>query len=216
MEFEAVVFDFDGLMIESEVIALRVWKEVVAAFNGDMDDGVNRLLIGKTPEAGVQIVRDTLALPIQTEELKQIYWDRRITRMCEEAEPVDGLEELIGLMLINNVRLGVASNSPVDYVEQVLKAIQLRRYMESVVGSDQVQVGKPAPDVYIEAARRLGVPPGSILALEDSPTGVSAAIQAGMTCYAIPNPGLVAEDFSKAHKCFASMVDLYTHFLNMM
>jgi len=209
MKFEAVIFDFDGLMIESERVALRIWKSVVAELGGEMDDEANRLLIGKAPTAGVTIVRDLFDLPIETEELRQIYWTRRTEQMCKEAEPVDGLEEFIHFLMGKNIRLGVASNSPTAYVEQVLAAIRLRDQMGCVIGSDQVNTGKPAPDVYLAAALALGIKYGVCLAIEDSPIGVNAAVRAGMTCYAIPNLDLGGEDFSQAHRIFESIPSLH-------
>lgn len=209
MQFEAVIFDFDGLMIESERIALRVWKEVVAALGSHMEDEVNRLLIGKSPDTGVAIVRDHLQLTIPKEELRDMYWEQRTTEMCLEAEPVNDLEALIQYLSEADIRLGVASNSPTFYVERVLEAIQLRGYFECVVGSDQAKQAKPAPDIYLETAKRLRIDPGKILALEDSPTGIEAAVQAGMTCYAIPNPDLFGEDFNLAHQVFPSMSTLH-------
>jgi HAD superfamily hydrolase (TIGR01509 family) len=209
MKFEAVIFDFDGLMIESERVALRVWKEVVAALGSEMGDDVNQRLIGKEPNTGATIVRDVLELSIGVEELQKIYWKRRTVQMCQEAMPVDGLQELIHFLKGKNTRVGVASNSPSAYLERVLSAIRLRDQIDCVVGSDQVSAGKPAPDVYLATALVLGVKPGSCLALEDSPTGVTAAVQAGMICYAIPNPDLRGEDFSQAHQVFDSLQSMF-------
>lgn len=214
MVYQALLFDFDGLMIESETIALRVWQEVVSSLGSVMDDEMNRLLIGKAPGAGATIVRDILDLPIEASDLQQIYWAQRTERMCKEAAPVAGLTELIAYLLEERKQIGVASNSPTTYVEQVLSAINLRQPMGCIVGSDQVGSGKPAPDVYLEAARRLGVAPGEIIVLEDSPTGVLAAIRAGMTCYAIPNPDLLGENFDDAHRVFNSMPALHRHLQN--
>jgi HAD superfamily hydrolase (TIGR01509 family) len=211
MQIEAVVFDFDGLMIESERIALRVWKEVVAALGRDMDDEVNVLIIGKAPDVAATIVKHHLELSISSEDLRNTYWEQRTIEMCEEAQAVDGLEALINYLIERDLPLGVASNSPSPYVERVLEAIQLRKYIECVVGSDQVQSGKPAPDVYLEAADQLGIRPEATLALEDSPTGVAAAIRAGMTCFAIPNHELVGEDFSMAQMLFNSMPELHEY-----
>lgn len=209
MKFEAVVFDFDGLMIESESIALRVWKQVTANFGGDMEDALNLLIIGKSPDTAARIVQQQLGISVSPDELKRTYWQQRTVAMSQEAKPVDGLEDLIQELVGNNIRLAVASNSPSQYLERVLEAIQLRSYMECVVSSDQVHAGKPAPDVYLRALRLLASQPGESLALEDSPTGVQAAVQAGMTCYAIPNPDLEGEDFSQAHRQFGSMLELH-------
>jgi sugar-phosphatase len=216
MDYFAVIFDFDGLMIESEKIALRVWKEVVATFGVDMKDDVNQLLIGKSPEVAVNTIRDLYNLPMDASALQEVYWQRRTDQMCKESVPVEGLLSLIEFLVERKIRLGVASNSPTNYVEQVLLAIQLNEMMECIVGSDQVSAAKPAPDVYLEAAKRLGIEPAKIIALEDSPTGVTAAIKAGMTCYAIPNEDLLEEDFSEAHLRFDSMVDLHNHLKNVL
>lgn len=210
MKFEAVVFDFDGLMIESESIALRVWKQVTADFGGAMEDALNLLIIGKSPDAAARIVQQQLGISVSPDELKRTYWQQRTVAMSQEAKPVEGLEDLIQELVGKNIRLAVASNSPSQYLERVLEAIQLRSYMECVVSSDQVHAGKPAPDVYLSALRLLASQPGESLALEDSPTGVQAAVQAGMTCYAIPNPDLGGEDFSQAHRQFGSMPELHT------
>lgn len=216
MKFEAVIFDFDGLMIESEKIALRVWKQLVAAQGSAMSDELNRHLIGKSPDVGAAIVRDQLGLSISPGALRQTYWEQRTTQMCSEVKAVDGLESLMMYLLDQDVRLGIASNSPTTYVERVLEAIQLRRCLLCVVGSDQVKSGKPAPDVYLEAASQLGIRPEVSLALEDSPTGVVAAIQAGMTCFAIPNHELVEEDFSRAHMRFNSMPELHEYLKDIL
>jgi beta-phosphoglucomutase-like phosphatase (HAD superfamily) len=216
MKFQALIFDFDGLMIESETIALRVWKEVVASLGSEMEEGINRLLIGKSPSAGAAIVKQVLNLSIDASELQRIYWEERTIQMCREATPVDGLEALVLYLLELGMRLAVASNSPTNYLRQVLQAIDLDHYFEVVVGSDQVPAGKPAPDVYLETARRLDIHAASTLALEDSPDGIAAAIAAGMTCYAIPNPGLAGGDFSQAHQQFGSMEALHSHLLRTL
>ena len=208
MLFKAVIFDFDGLMIDSERIALRVWQELTATHGRDMTDEINRLLIGKAPDVGAVIVRDALDLPIPPEVLRKTYWELRTARMCLEAQPAEGLEALLRYLDSCHIRLGVASNSSTSYVIQVLEALGMRSWFGTVIGSDQVQRGKPEPDVYLETARLLGCKPDETLALEDSPTGVMAAVRAGMICYAIPNPNLEGEDFSQADALFPSLSGL--------
>lgn len=211
MIFKSVIFDFDGLMIDSERIALRVWQELTATLGRDMTDDINRLLIGKAPDVGAAIVRDELDLPIPPEVLRKTYWKMRTARMCLEAQPAEGLEALLRYLDSCHIRLGVASNSSTSYVVQVLEALGMRSWFGTVIGSDQVRRGKPEPDVYLETARLLGCKPDETLALEDSPTGVMAAVQAGMTCYAIPNPDLIGQDFSMADMRFNSILELHEH-----
>lgn len=214
MRFQAVIFDFDGLMIDSEGIALRVWQELAAVYGREMTNEINHHLIGKAPDVGATLVRNQLGLSISPEDLRQTYWEMRTIRMCIEAQPAEGLETLIQYLDGRHLHLGVASNSPTDYVVQVLEAIKLRSWFGTVIGSDQVAHGKPEPDVYLQTARLMGCKPDETLAIEDSPTGVTAAVQAGMTCYAIPNPELIGQDFSMAHMKFNSISELHEHLAN--
>jgi HAD superfamily hydrolase (TIGR01509 family) len=211
MQFKAVIFDLDGLMIDSEGIAFRVWQQLVAGFGVDMTEHLYRQVIGKTPQVGARFLRDQLDLSIDAEVLRQTYWELRTEVMCAEAEPSEGLVDLILSLLERRLRLGVASNSPTDYVETVLQALGLRSRFRSVMGSDLVGRGKPAPDVYLAVAAALEVAPEACLAIEDSPTGVTAAIEAGMTCYAVPNHELHGLDFSMADMLFPSLSALREH-----
>lgn len=211
MQVKAVIFDFDGLMVESEGIAYRVWRQVVAEYGSEMSAEFYRKFIGTTPEETVVEICESLGLPISPQELQQRYWDQRTETMCVEARAVDGLVALIDDLRQRRLPVGVASNSPTSYVERVLEALQLRKKILTVIGSDQVKQGKPAPDVYLATAEALTVDPGDIVAIEDSPTGIRSAIHAGMTCYTIPNRQLADEDFSQAHQIFRSMSALHAH-----
>lgn len=211
MQFEAVIFDFDGLMIDSEEIAFHVWQQFVAGFGVEMTENLYRQVIGKAPRVGARFLRDQLGLSVDSEVLRQNYWELRTEVMCAEAKPLEGLEELIVSLLERRLLLGVASNSPTGYVEKVLQSLGLRTRFGSVMGSDLVISGKPAPDVYLAVAAAMEVPPEVCLAIEDSPTGVTAAIQAGMTCYAVPNQELREQDFSMAAMVFPSLSALHKH-----
>jgi HAD superfamily hydrolase (TIGR01509 family) len=208
MQFKAVIFDFDGLMIDSEPIAFRVWQQLFIGSGVEMTENLYRQIIGKAPLVGARFLRDQLSLPIDPEELCQTYWELRTEVMCAEAEPSEGLVDLILSLVERELLLGVASNSPTGYVEKVIQALGLRNRFGSVKGSDLVGQGKPAPDVYLAVAASLEVAPKMCLAIEDSPTGVTAAIQAGMTCYAVPNHELRALDFSMADMLFPSLSTL--------
>jgi HAD superfamily hydrolase (TIGR01509 family) len=211
MQFKAAIFDLDGLMIDSEGIAFRVWQQLVAGFGVEMTENLYRQIIGKAPGVGARFLRDQLGLSIDPEVLRQTYWELRTEVICAEAEPLEGLVSLIQSLLQRRMLLGVASNSPTGYVEKILQALSLRTRFSSVMGSDLVGHGKPAPDVYLAVAAALEVAPEACLAIEDSPTGVTAAIEAGMTCYAVPNHELRALDFSMADMLFPSLTALHEH-----
>ena len=205
---KAVIFDFDGLMIESESIGYQVWRQVVAELGSEMSEALYREFIGKTPEATIDLVCETLGLSISPWDLHKRYWSQRTETMCVEARAEEGLVTLIEDLHQHQVPLGVASNSPTDYVERVLDALQLRHRFQSVIGSDQVAEGKPAPDVYLATAAALTVDPQDCLAIEDSPTGLQAALNAGMRCFVVPNENLEEEDFSGAESRFNSLSEV--------
>ncbi len=205
---KAVIFDFDGLMIESESIGYQVWRQVVVEFGGEMSEAFYREVIGKTPEATIDLVCETLGLSISPQDLSERYWSQRTETMCVEPRAVEGLITLIEDLHQHQVPLGVASNSPTDYVERVLEALQLRQRFQAVIGSDQVTEGKPAPNVYLATAAALTVDPQDCLAIEDSPTGLQAAVNAGMRCLVVPNENLEGEDFSGAEGRYNSLSEV--------
>jgi beta-phosphoglucomutase-like phosphatase (HAD superfamily) len=93
-------------------------------------------------------------------------------------------------------------------VALALRALAIESFFQAIATGDEVARGKPAPDVYLLAAARLGVPPARCLALEDAPLGVAAARAAGMVCVAVPNPRVVLRHFSEAHRIFLSLEDV--------
>ena len=205
---KAVIFDFDGLMIESESIAYQVWRQVVAEFGSEMSEAFYREVIGKTPKTTIDLVCKKLGLSISPQDLSERYWSQRTETMCVEARAVEGLINLIEDLHQHQIPLGVASNSPTDYVERVLEALQLRQMFQVAIGSDQVPEGKPAPDVYLATAAALTVDPQDCLAIEDSPTGLQAAVNAGMRCLVVPNENLEGEDFSGAEGRYNSLSEV--------
>jgi len=131
----------------------------------------------------------------------------RLDIITIEAEPVEGLEYLVEYLIERDVKIGVGSNSPSNYVEAALTAIHLRQRFPCVVAVDHVEQGKPAPDIYLEVARCLSVDPAQCLVIEDSPSGVKAAIAAGMFCVVIPNHSTIFSikhiliSTNKSHSC---------------
>lgn len=205
MKWSAVLFDMDGVMIDSEPIALDVWRALAADHGRDVSAELYRHVIGETPQFGVRYLRSALELPINEEELLEEYWTRRTDQMCEKIEPVGGLVDLLELLREQAVPLAVASNSPCHYILAVLHSLGLDGYFECIRSSEDVDNGKPSPDVYDSALKCLQVEADKSLALEDSPAGVAAAKAAGLTCYAVPNDDMSGADFSAADRIFDSL-----------
>jgi HAD superfamily hydrolase (TIGR01509 family) len=211
MNLSAVIFDMDGLMIDSEPIALEVWRRLAGEYGREVSAELYSQVIGETPMFGVRHLRAALDLPMEDNELLEEYWTRRTRLMCREVKPTEGLRELLDLLAENSVPMAVASNSPCDYVVAVLEALDLDRYFQCVRSSEDVAEGKPAPDVYLSVLDCLGLEPEKALVLEDSPAGIAAAKAAGLRCYAVPNDDMPGADFSSANRVFESLVGVVEH-----
>jgi beta-phosphoglucomutase-like phosphatase (HAD superfamily) len=122
--------------------------------------------------------------------------------------PMRGFVELMGWLTTHDLRRGLASTSSRDWVDRVVDGLAVRHHFHALVAGDEVSVRKPAPDVYLRAADRLGVPPEACLALEDSAPGVASARAAGMRCIAVPNRITSYQDLSAAHRQVAHLGEI--------
>lgn len=205
---KAVIFDLDGLMIESESIAYQIWCEVLSQYGKNFTEDIYHHLIGREPLESVDYLIQVLDLPLAPQELLEIYWSERTERMRREVSPMPGLIDLMQFLTDRGLVLGVASNSPSRYVLEVLEAIGLSQFFGCVRSREDVVQGKPAADVYLAAAACLEVDHKHCLALEDSPIGLQAALNAGMRCIVVPNEDLEGEDFSGAEGRYNSLSEV--------
>jgi HAD superfamily hydrolase (TIGR01509 family) len=205
---KAVIFDFDGLMVESESIAYQVWCEVLGSYGKTFTEDMYHTMIGDEPLNSVNYLIERLDLPIDPQDLLEVYWSQRTERVCREIAPAPGLLDLLNMLKERALKLAVASNSPSNYVHAVLEAIDLTDKFSCIRCREDVSRGKPAPDVYLAAATCLEVEPGRCLVLEDSPIGLEAALNAGMRCIVVPNENLGIVDYSGAAARFTSLKTL--------
>lgn len=208
----AVVLDLDGVMVDSETIALEMWHEFLALYGTALSETEYRQMVGMEPKETAIFVQERTGIQVSVEEILDDHRTRVMEAVGRDAKPVPGLEDFIRETRLRNLPVGVASNSSTIYVDQVLRAIGLREVFDCVVTSDQVQHAKPAPDIYLTAAASLEIPPERCLAIEDSPIGMRSALSAGMRCVVIPNHHLDGADFSGAYAMFASFPALLREF----
>jgi HAD superfamily hydrolase (TIGR01509 family) len=203
--FRAVVFDMDGVLLDTEPCWHRAETELLRRHGGPTDFDPFATT-GWSMDATIELYAGWLRLepadwPALQAELMEIVRDEYTTSM--EHRP--GARELVD-RLRGVVPLAVASNTDHDLVTFALASTGLLDAFETVVTADQVDRGKPAPDVYLEACRRLGVAPSEAIALEDSESGVASAKAAGMTVVAIPQWAVV--DVSAADHVIDSLEEL--------
>lgn len=184
--FQAVVFDLDGVLAESEHLWEENWISHAAASGYAWLPADTATVQGMSvPEWSGYMAERLGGAP---EGIAEAVIDGMIAALHGgRVALLPGAPEMVATAA-KRVPIAVASSAPRRLIEAVLEATGLRPYFTALVSSEEVPRGKPAPDVYLEAARRLGVPAASCLGIEDSSNGIRAAAAAGMTVIAIPNP----------------------------
>jgi len=179
--YSAVIFDLDGTLIDSEWNFFDAYTEACAKYGKVYTKELHAYQLGiAAPECAAHIV-NTLELPVSPEEFAAEF--EVIRQRIFSSRPIvarEGVRELVIALHEAGVRLGVATASGEEYRNAALEAIGIKQYFSSFVSADQVQHGKPSPDIYLKVAELLGVEPSKALAVEDGPAGVESARNAGM------------------------------------
>jgi HAD superfamily hydrolase (TIGR01509 family) len=206
---DAVIFDLDGVLLDSESAWLAVKRDVVDEWGGRWKDEATRAMLGMSAPEWSAYMRDDLAVERAAEEI-----DAEVVKRLLEGYRA-GLPLLPGAVeaverLARRWPLGLASSSNLEVIDVVMDAGGLGRHFRTWVSSEEVGRGKPAPDVFLEAARRMEVDPGACAAVEDSHNGILAAAAAGMAVLALPNhefaPG--EEALARASSVLGSLDEL--------
>jgi HAD superfamily hydrolase (TIGR01509 family) len=206
--YRAVIFDMDGLLLDTETLWHEAETELFAQHGAEFTWDDKMAVIGTNYAFTANYFADRLGLgreegPALVNEMTRLMHER--VRRQVDARP--GAIELVErLRRLDGIGLGLASNSPRFLVDDALATAGLTDAFEVTVSSDDVEHSKPAPDIYLLACERLGVDPADALALEDSPSGIAAAKAAGLTCIAVPQ--FAETDVAAADRVVDSLEDL--------
>ena len=183
----AVIFDLDGVLLDSEQAWDQARRDLVAETGGRWTDTATRDMMGMSSKEWPVYVRDELQVPLSADEINAEVVRRMIEGYRIALPLLPGARQAVERLAA--VRpLGLASSSNREVIDAVLDAMGVDHLFEVTVSSEEVGRGKPAPDVWLEAARRLDTAPGDCVAIEDSENGIKSAHAAGMRVFAIPNP----------------------------
>lgn len=210
-KIKAVLFDMDGLMIDSEPLHLQAFNRVLEKYGKHLTEEENKeRYIGLSDEDEALDMVDRFRLPISAEEVvrqKQIIFMQLLkSQIVAQA----GLINLLKNLKQNGYKTAIASSSGLDEIKTVISGLGIDSYIDAYCSAEEVKNGKPAPDVYLLAAKKVGVDPSECLVLEDAPKGVQAGKAAGMTVFAIPSQYTKGEDFSQANKVLNSLSEVFT------
>jgi HAD superfamily hydrolase (TIGR01509 family) len=183
---EAVVFDLDGVILDTEELWDEIREGLARERGGSWSNHAQADMMGMSSPEWSRYMHDVVGLAESPEEINREVVRRMLERYRERLPLIDGAVEAVR-RIAARWRLGLASSSNREIIDGALDAAGLASLFDVTVSSEEVGRGKPAPDVYLEAARRLGMTPGMCAAVEDSANGIRSAHAAGMRVIAIPN-----------------------------
>jgi HAD superfamily hydrolase (TIGR01509 family) len=184
---EAIVFDMDGVLIDSEPVWERVRRKFVADHGGRWAEDAQDRMMGMSTAEWSAYMSEDFGLRLPPAQVAELVIAAMAAEYQAHLPLLPGAVEAVR-SLSARWPLAVASSAPKSLIEAVLDASALRPAFAAAVSSEEVSRGKPAPDVYLEATRRLGVPPAASAAVEDSTNGLRSAAAAGLTVIAVPRP----------------------------
>jgi HAD superfamily hydrolase (TIGR01509 family) len=201
----AVIFDMDGVLVDSEPLHLRATQAALGARGPSYTERDNRAFFGVTDEEMLRVLRILFDLAESTAALVEVRTRHLLALIRREAQSLPGVPLVPRWVRDAGFPVALASASPRPIIEAVLQTVGLDGCFGAIVSGDEVARGKPAPDGFLMAARRLGVDPSGCLVVEDSRNGVLAGKAAGMVVAAVPCPATSHEDFSVADLVLQSL-----------
>jgi beta-phosphoglucomutase len=187
----------DGLMIDSERLYFAAEREMAAAFGKEIHDEQLWPLMGRKPIESLRLLRGVLGIETPAEELLE--WRNRLMleKMGRDLGAMPGLFEILEAFY-GRLKLAVGTGAQQEFLDFALDTLHIRDYFAVLQTADGLDRGKPDPEIYLIACRRLGLPPGECIVLEDAHNGVLAGKAAGCQVIAIPNDYTRGQDFTEA------------------
>ncbi len=196
---KAVIFDMDGVIIDSEPLHARAAILALKQYHVDISIEYCSQFIGSTTYYMCQRMVEEFSLSITPEELLQANMDWKEALRTKEGYPaVPYVIDTIQNLHSHGVKLYIASSSPAADIEYVMSSLHIRDYFTGYISGTQLEHPKPAPDIFLAAAKQLGLRPDECIVIEDSTNGVKAALAAGMTCIGLVNPNSGKQELGKA------------------
>jgi HAD superfamily hydrolase (TIGR01509 family) len=210
--FRALILDMDGVMLDTEIVEFRAWQRAAQDFGWSISDDEYLPLIGKTDgDAWAALTAVWEARPAPLGDLHAIREAAADYVSAEKPAVKEGLLDLLDWAHREEVPVAVGSSSARETIVARLQQAELREALDVIVGGDEVAHGKPAPDIFLLAAKRLGCEPPACVVIEDSDHGINAAYAAGMTPFLVPDssiPRAVPPDIrAKAYKTCESLTE---------
>ncbi|MEB3231348.1 MAG: HAD-IA family hydrolase [Leptolyngbyaceae bacterium] len=209
MSIKYIIYDCDGLLLNTEDLHVRVNRAIASRYGKTFTRSIHHTMLGRPAHQSMQILIDHLQLPLSVEAY-MAERDRLITDLYPASQPLPGTKELTLQLYQQGIPQAIATSSSASRFQQKMSRHQewLALFDCVVTGDDPaIAHGKPAPDIFLLTAERLGAQPQQCLVFEDSPAGILAGKRAGMTVVAVPDPTMDRELFKQADQILLSLLD---------
>lgn len=184
-EFDAILFDMDGTLIDSMWMWEAIDVEYLGSFGKELPEDLQKCIEGMSFSETAEYIKERFQIPDSTDQMKAQWNQMACEKYRHEVPYKKGAEDFLKKCKEEGIRLGVATSNSRELVEVAAEALGMYGYFDEILTACEVKKGKPAPDVYLEVAKRLGVAPEKCLVFEDVLAGVMAGKNAGMTVCAI-------------------------------
>jgi HAD superfamily hydrolase (TIGR01509 family) len=201
----AVLFDFDGLLADSEPLQKAAWRRYLAQHDRTLEQALIDRSFGLRLVESATLIRDELRLPFSVAEIMAARDGLFLASLPGALQPMPGAAETVAAVRQFGLRTALATSGHRRYIDLALHELQLTHAFDAIVTGDVVARGKPAPDIFLRAAELLDVAPAACVVVEDAPNGIAAARAAGMLAVAIPNQMTRNLDLSQAHLVCGSL-----------
>ncbi len=204
----AVIFDMDGVLVDSEPLGMEAMRRVMARHGVTYTEADNREFLGCTTLEECRTLKARHRLEADERDLTRQFVQTLVQLIREQSRPMPGVPDVLARLQSAGYRMALASSAEPEVIDMNINRLDLARFFEVVVSGTEVPRGKPAPDIFLETARRLGLAPHGCLVVEDSRNGLLAAKAAGMACAVVPCASTCHQDFREADYRFRFLAEL--------
>ncbi len=211
----AIIFDMDGLMVDTEILYWEVLNEIVAGYGKkEIGETVMIKMMGRSPLDSMRVFVEELRLPVTAEDILQQRDALMERKLRNGVEPMKGLHEIIAAFS-GKVKLAIATSSCRLFLDIIVDQLGIREKFTVFQTSEGVSRGKPDPEIFLQTIAKLGVKPEECVVLEDSVNGVAAASRAGCYVIAVPSQYSRNQDFSLANYVAGDLIEAREHILKL-
>jgi len=215
MTFSAIIFDMDGLLVDSEPLWYDVEVEMIESKGYTYTDDIRESMVGLRVDEFSQIIFENYPKVADSpQRVAEMVTHGMLSIPREQIKPRPGAHEIVRYVAEQNIPCAIASSSATLIIEHFVEMLGWQDLIAQRYSAEFMKRGKPAPDIYLHTAEQLGIDPAKCLALEDSRAGTQAALAAGMTCYTVPDLShSSASDFDDVNdNIYASLYDILDEF----